>query len=841
MRSRFFRKNQGIITVFVVLIMVPVVVITGLMVDIARAKLFAAQVAMSSDFYGEAILSEYDNVLKELYGLFSVTQNDKGKDAIKTYASYMGYSFDPAKGDSGLTGSMFYNSADFDFSYEVIELSRLSNENVLLTQVADYMEFRVIPQVMDEAGKFDGGIFKMLDEFGQMESNNEAVSAANKLCDETDKLTKAIKNFYEALEKVRKYEAYLKVLEGKVEDYKKKEAEICNSGEYSDYVYYLLNEDYIKSLIEQSKNPPAEDDDEGDEEDNEEKERENALVEKYKDYDPGAYSASIADEMNKKSEAANEWESDPADFYTIDSLVCDLGDKATEVEDLLVKVQIRLAELRQKLANGCTDAVKEGIEHDIKELEDLAAFQGEFQRIYDNELRENEGKNEANQEEMENALGVLDDINGELTRGDRDPGDDADINNTKVTFEWIAAKSSDIDSNGLYDYLIELFTGPASKEKSEAEKKQDEALDKQKEAVDELNEQEEKEEQELSEKIRSIPDDVKSELKMTVSNGDSSSFVDFFKNGFSFKALEKSAARLFDKFLLTEYDFGMFSSRVSGKEKGEGSGEVEDYSLSKVKMSPKVNYLYGAEIEYLFGGNQKSEKNLASARNMICGVRMTMNFISTYTVKEVNDAINAISDAAYNAAMASGAFTFGAGTALAPLVKVAVSLALRSGIAAIETVKDWEHLKNREDVVLLKQEINDLWCIADIKSLLGAEYKGGDGGGVSSNNGIKLSYEDYLHVLLFLCISPGDLTSRTSDLITLNVNQSQNSGKTLSAPLKFKMTETATAVKTTCKAKLDMVVVPQHFMDMFLGGDETQKMIEKLDDDYVYYTMIRGY
>ena len=34
-----------------------------------------------------------------------------------------------------------------------------------------------------------------------------------------------------------------------------------------------------------------------------------ALVEKYKDYDPEAYSASIADEMKKKSEAAKEWES----------------------------------------------------------------------------------------------------------------------------------------------------------------------------------------------------------------------------------------------------------------------------------------------------------------------------------------------------------------------------------------------------------------------------------------------------------------------------------------------------------------------------------------------------
>ena len=471
----------------------------------------------------------------------------------------------------------------------------------------------------------------------------------------------------------------------------------------------------------------------------------------------------------------------------------------------------------------------------------MAAFQGEFQRIYENEVSKNAGKNEKNIETIGKAVEGLDKISTELAGGERDPGDDADIKNTKVQFEWTEAKSSEIDPNGLYKYLIELFTGPESDKKSEAEKKKDEAMDKQKEAVDGLNEREEKEEQELAKKIRSIPDDVKPELKMTVANGNSSSFLDFFKSGFSFKVLEKSAARLFDKFLLTEYDFGMFSSRVSGKEKGEGTENVEDYSLSKVKMSPKVNYLYGAEIEYLYGGNQKSEKNLASARNIICGVRMTMNFISTYSVKEVNDAINAISNAAYQAAMASGAFTFGAGTALAPLVKVAVSLALRSGIAAIETVKDWEHLKEREDVVLWKKEINDLWCVEDIKSLLGDKYQGGDGGGVSSNTGMKLSYEDYLHVLLFLCISPSDLTSRTSDLITLNVNQSQNSGDTLSAPLKFKMTETVTAVKTTCKAKLDLVVVPQHFMEMFLGGDETQQKIEKLDDDYVYYTMIRGY
>ena len=126
---------------------------------------------------------------------------------------------------------------------------------------------------------------------------------------------------------------------------------------------------------------------------------------------------------------------------------------------------------------------------------------------------------------------------------------------------------------------------------------------------------------------------------------------------------------------------------------------------------------------------------------------------------------------------------------------------------------------------------------------MGADYKDGSSTDkpLDDRPTIKMSYEDYLHVLLFLFVSPSDLTSRTSDLITLNVNQSQNSGDKLSAPLAFKMTETVTAIKTSCKAKLDMVVVPPHFYDMFLGGNETQQRIEALDDDYINYTMIRGY
>ena len=87
----FFYKNRGVITVFVTLIMVPIVVFTGTMVDLARLKLYSSLAVVTADGYGEAVLSEYDNVLKEMYGLFSVTQSEDGKKTIEKYAKQAAY------------------------------------------------------------------------------------------------------------------------------------------------------------------------------------------------------------------------------------------------------------------------------------------------------------------------------------------------------------------------------------------------------------------------------------------------------------------------------------------------------------------------------------------------------------------------------------------------------------------------------------------------------------------------------------------------------------------------------------------------------------------------------
>ncbi len=183
---RLFQKNHGIITVFVTLIMVPVVVITGTFVDLARYKMVSSQAVMAADAYGEVVLSEYQNVLKELYGLFAVTQDEKGLQAIEDLNKYMTYSFNPAgEAGSNLSGFMPYAKSDVKIEYKPVEGATLANDNVFMTQVGQFMQYRVIEDVLEE-----GGILDAVEQFNKTKSDSEAVKMAQEIGTEGTKVLK---------------------------------------------------------------------------------------------------------------------------------------------------------------------------------------------------------------------------------------------------------------------------------------------------------------------------------------------------------------------------------------------------------------------------------------------------------------------------------------------------------------------------------------------------------------------------------------------------------------------------------------------------------------------------
>jgi hypothetical protein len=63
---RFFLKNKGSISIFLVIILVPMLTISGIIVDSSRIKLGRGVASSAVDLTLNTALTHYDSVLKEI-------------------------------------------------------------------------------------------------------------------------------------------------------------------------------------------------------------------------------------------------------------------------------------------------------------------------------------------------------------------------------------------------------------------------------------------------------------------------------------------------------------------------------------------------------------------------------------------------------------------------------------------------------------------------------------------------------------------------------------------------------------------------------------------------------
>lgn len=865
-KGRKKRKNRGSITVFVTLMMVPVVAITGVMVDVSRLKLYRSQAAMAADAYGDAVLSEFDNLLKELYGLFSITQNQEGLESLKTLEEYASYAFVPNGDEKGLAGFMPYQDSDVKISYEKVEGASLSNNNVLMTQISDFMRFRVVEEVLEE-----GGILDTLSQFNTLDPTMEAMEERKKITDSSKKALGKIQEYYEELKKLKEYPNFLSGCKTRYESYSGLLGQTVKSDEYEDYVYYLEHKEEIDSIIEEFEEEEDSEEETGDsgteeeeesksEEEKEEERKKQEIYERFKDFDADEYKKNLKKAFDIASDLAQSTDSEPIDFGNADNVINKLGQLADQLEDVLRRLEEQVKTLEEKVEK-CDDNVseemkeemkdfKKEMKEEIRDLKDILKLSKDFKDTYNRieTIHNDIKKNKENKQLLEDKIKALDKINKEIVEGKIEPNKVEW--SLSIGFDWYDFMD---EKAAFYQDLKKICEGEdgGAGDKKAGDKQIDKAESAQAEAEKQFDIPE-------VSTARDITGNLASQLKSSgVSSSEVPKLTDYFSGGLSFDALSSAGSHVLDKFLMTTYDFGMFSSRVTGIEPQKESSEEEgqtgitlpelpsgkdeeeyvDYSLTGIKMSPDVNYLYGAELEYLFGGHNKSVSNLNETRNIICGVRLTMNFLSTYRISQINKAIKAIAAEAAAAVSASGV-----GAAAAPLVRVAVSGALRMAVASIEMAQDWNCLRNREDVIFLKDDLKDLKSAEIISTLLNVDLSNSSNSSSSSKKKvkIKLSYEDYMYVLLCLFIDENTLLSRTQNLITLNVNQAMNKQDVLSQ-LSFKMEDTVTAVKSTCKIKSDFVIVPDYIMEWYYSGTDMNVKIRNLEEEYFGYSVIRGY
>lgn len=841
------KKNEkGSVTVFITLILIPTLFLSGFLTDLARIKLYSNQALMAADNYGEAVLTQYDDLLKELYGLFAVTQDSEGMKAIEELQEYMEISFNPSKkvvGFSHLQGTfvnpgtsykgfMPYQDAKLEFGYETAsEQATLGNLDVLSTQIGDFMRYRIVQSLWNgSAGTEDEEISDatgdwMLDAVDVAQgskADTDVQKAKQDLDEQLEKSLDAMKKYYEQLKKVDGYkEIYLKGLNKNYQISKQELKELERSDRYQTYI------EAAKAADAEAK-APAEDD--TGEEDQEEEEEEEDKPETIDLDQEGKYFEKEIDRIIEKYQNCYN-HGDPHDEYKVTfSNYADESSKlmshAVTVRDEIEKIQDLQRILEEKLQQeGVSEQLRKNMKEEINSLYSLfdhsnPSMSGDTY-VEIAELFQSNANIQKNEEFGNAATKIsysLDDIKSYDLRYYNGIQDQYEDDETIIPAEEIKISSfQDFKSNAVYAKLYQSLTKSfGSESDSEEEKK---AKKKKKEGEDKVKEKEKKlQEEEESCSARDIP--------AAIPIGDNK-----HAGGIKFGDTIASAMSLFNgnlidaknelllKVYTVNYDLGMFSSQVTNAAEATDAKK----SLTGYEMGQNINYLYQAELEYLYGGHKSSKENLKETRNTILLFRTAVNLTSTYTIKEINSAIKAVTSAC---------------SAFNPILGVAVAAALRLGVASIETYADWELLKKGESVTLVKTKVTELSAFEEISSLIPIQRDGRADSTGKTKKAMKLNYEQYLTILLILFTPRDNVASRTGDLVCLNVNHVKQGGELSS--LDFQMDQAITAIRASCSIHLDFVVVPDGFARMTMD-DSIYGEMQEFQKNYYQYSVVRGY
>ena len=226
-----------------------------------------------------------------------------------------------------------------------------------------------------------------------------------------------------------------------------------------------------------------------------------------------------------------------------------------------------------------------------------------------------------------------------------------------------------------------------------------------------------------------------------------------------------SALKAADYLLLLSYCTSAFSNYVTarpdsnGKSRGDTGGINFPKSITGVPLSPEVNYFFQSEWEYLYNGNDNAGKNLSAVSKLIFIVRLICNYISVFTVNEVSMIVTSIRTA----------FIWN------PPLGLLLGELARAAFVAAESAIDVSILRGGYKMPLIKSGRSGEW----ICSPSGIAKALGDlaAGVVTDSVGSKEKGLSYSNYLTFFFIAKGitesgfetDLTGRVADLIELNV------------------------------------------------------------------------
>lgn len=874
--------ERGSVTVFLTLILIPTIIITAVLMDMSRIRLFSNQAIMAADNYAEGVLAEYDNLLKELYGVFAVTQDKEGVEAINDLREYVKTSFDPSGKimnfghlagilSKDVDGFMPYKPKEAEEGivvgkdefpyYEAVEGANLSNPYVLGTQIGDFMRYRMFKE-LGKSEEEGGGVLDTLDSLKSIEADSEVAKKMENVMKKISAIIKKQEEFYDKVLDIEdEYYKYLKMLNimydvvqygGNVydkirslrldndrfvfmEDYPFDNDEATSdeptgmraliSGEYSRYFKKR------KVLGEASANVNS---DEDEDEDNEEKK---SQIEKelrwYSDSYQSVYNGADSSKFKVR----------------IDNYAAIADELKPEAENLISSLD-DLMEAIEDVESGLNDEnISENMRKNVKSTLDIYKHLSDYYDGY-GKIAENFINQKSLNEEFKHAAEL---INNYLRASV-----DYYLNEHPILPENLKPSGEDVKSiniekfkrylytrgNGAGDFLLYKELDNAFGIVSNSYRKLKNITQSSQEILENGKNKLEKED-ENTDGINKIPENF--EIEDTGSISQSGSISDFFKKG--------TLDTRINKIYTISYDLGMFSNYVDKNKDSKTS--MTGYDMSR------LNYMYGGEQEYLIRGSREPKENLNDTRNKILTFRSGVNLASTFAINKLNDIINE-----YTLKMSNQDF----------ITAIAFNVAFRAAMGAAETLEDWRLLKEGKKVALMKSKLSDLLAIEVISSWLDVldvhngppvsyeimqKLKQGieestninENGNLSEGEGndsrsIKLDYSQFVNIMLMIFVDTDTLVKRTGNLICINVNNAINNGNLDSQ--RFTLKNAVTAVKGTSSVHFKFFMLPNGFggrnnyegMGVFsrkVVDQDTYNKMKEIEKNRYMFSVIRGY
>lgn len=270
---QLFRKKDGAVTVFLVIILVPMIVMSCLFVDVSRAKLAGSVVNAAGDLTLNTVLTQYDATLDDYYGLLASSQSvdeflANADDYFTACITSQGVEasdardladmiIDAIKGEGGEIQDLLQitETEGTKFTVQAAENGTLENPALIKKEIVEFMKYRAPIDGVEEVMERFRASAKDLED---AKDNADLVDKKKKFYDQESELMKQAKKAYDELvaynnlnitkESIEQMKGDLETVE---EEYKKLHIkmvkDLYNTQNVSEYKKIDLSETYAVS------------------------------------------------------------------------------------------------------------------------------------------------------------------------------------------------------------------------------------------------------------------------------------------------------------------------------------------------------------------------------------------------------------------------------------------------------------------------------------------------------------------------------------------------------------------------------------------------------------------